>query len=100
MASYGGPQGILAPSFDPAERAGGVTALEGEWNLLKQQLHPPELAAAPRQDSHRGGAAPAAETQAEPEAVEAADEGVPPEGVSDGRTEEPEHTTCAPAVAM
>eukprot|EP01047_Picozoa_sp_COSAG01_P134275 COSAG01_NODE_64389_length_276_cov_2.011299_2_plen_37_part_01 len=36
VASYGGPQGILAPSFDPAERAGGVTALEGEWNLLKQ----------------------------------------------------------------
>jgi hypothetical protein len=72
VASYGGPQGILAPSFDPAERAGGVTALEGEWNLLKQQLHSPELAAAPRQDSHRIIGAPA-ETQAEPEAAEAAE---------------------------
>lgn len=33
-AAYGG--GTLAPSFDPDERAEGVSALRSEWNLLKK----------------------------------------------------------------
>eukprot|EP01047_Picozoa_sp_COSAG01_P007414 COSAG01_NODE_281_length_19504_cov_129.173124_29_plen_92_part_00 len=45
VKSYGGPRGILAPSFDPEEQARGVTALEGEWDLLKKHLHRPEAAA-------------------------------------------------------
>ena len=69
VASFGGPQGILAPSFDPEERARGVTALEGEWNLLKQQLHS-------RHDTHRSSTP--AETQPEPATVPTAEEGVPP----------------------
>ena len=40
VASYGGAQGILAPSFDPLEREQNITALEGEWNLLKKQIRP------------------------------------------------------------
>ena len=36
VAAYGGRQGILALSYDPEEQARGVTALEGEWELLKK----------------------------------------------------------------
>jgi hypothetical protein len=36
--AYGGRDGVLAPSYDPAESAAGVTVLQQEWELLKQQL--------------------------------------------------------------
>ena len=35
MVDAYGSQGILSASFDPAEQAAGLTALEGEWNLLQ-----------------------------------------------------------------
>lgn len=38
VAAYGGEGGVLALSFDPAERAAGVTALEAEWNLVKRVI--------------------------------------------------------------
>jgi hypothetical protein len=37
-AAYGGTTGVLALSYDPAERAQGVTALESEWALLKKHV--------------------------------------------------------------
>lgn len=45
VAAYGpregDEQGLLRLSFDPVERAQGVSALESEWNLLKQHLSRP-----------------------------------------------------------
>ena len=35
VAAYGGSHGLLALSYDPAEQAQGLTALESEWQLLK-----------------------------------------------------------------
>jgi len=34
VAAYGGEGGVLALSYDPLERAQGLTALEAEWRLL------------------------------------------------------------------
>ena len=38
VAAYGGSN-ILAPSYDPVERVQGMTVIESEWRLLKQQLN-------------------------------------------------------------
>lgn len=38
VVAYGGQSGILALSYDSAERAQGITALESEWTLLKKLL--------------------------------------------------------------
>jgi len=51
VAAFGGNDGCLAASYDPAEQQRGLTALEGEWNLLLKVVgadcapdgSPPEL---------------------------------------------------------
>jgi len=69
MVDAYGSQGILSASFDPAEQAMGLTALEGEWNLLQTVAARAPASAAPDAGGGGGGGAAAAAVEA-PEAFE------------------------------